>query len=369
LCTLNETKSELKKRQEIGRGLRLAVASDGNRVFDKAVNRLTVIANESYDDFASQLQTEIEKETGERFERGRIKDKNGKKEVRLKKGYQSDEAFLALWDRIKQKTTYRVEYDTNNLVAEAVKRITRLPEITPPRILFQKTEIKMVKDGVKGETLQSRAYAIDSPRFAIPDVIGYIQAKTNLTRNTIHRILKESGRLGDVLKNPQLFLDSVSSEIKSLLAEKMIDGIKYQKIADEYYEMRIFEEGEVEQYLDNLYEVRKQEKTIFNYITIDSMSERERKFAEECDSRQDVEFFIKLPRNFVINTPIGKYTPDWGVVFKDEKRLYFVAETKGSVERRDLRGEEWQKIECGKAHFKEFEDVTFRAVTELKDLL
>lgn len=368
LCTLNETKSELKKRQEIGRGLRLAVGSDGNRVFEKAINRLTVVANESYEDFAKQLQNEIEKETGEKFE-DRIKRKDDKKQVRLRKGYEADPIFLDLWERIKQKTTYRVQYDTEELVKESIKRIKELPEITAPRILFQKTEMKMVKEGLVGATLKTKAYAIDSPQFVTPDIIGYIQGKTHLTRSTIYRIVRESGRIADALKNPQLFMDAAVKEIKTVLAEKMIDGITYKKIADEYYEMRLFEEGEIEQYVDYLYQVRNQEKTVFNYVTIDSMSSVEKKFAEDCDINEDVEFFIKLPRDFVIDTPVGKYTPDWAVVFKDEKRLYFVAETKSHLHYGDLRSEEWQKIRCGKKHFEKFEDVEFKHVKELKELI
>lgn len=367
LCTLNETKSELKKRQEIGRGLRLSVASDGNRVFDKNINRLTVVANESYEDFAKQLQNEIERETGDKFE-GRIKKKEDKVAVRLKKGYEMDEAFKKLWERIKQKTTYKVQYDTTDLVKEAVKRIKEIAEITASKIIFQKTELQMAKEGIKGETKQVKAFAIDSPNFVIPDLVGYIQDKTHLTRETIQRILKDSGRLGDALKNPQLFLDAVVKEINSVLAKLMVDGIKYQKIADEYYEMRLFEDDEIEQYLDSLYEVRMQEKTLYNYISIDSMSEPEKKFAKDCEDNDDVEFFMKLPRGFYIDTPIGKYRPDWALVFKEEKRLYFVAETKSSLHYDDMRSNEWQKVKCGYKHFDEFEDVKFKHVTKLSEL-
>jgi type III restriction enzyme len=162
----------------------------------------------------------------------------------------------------------------------------------------------------------------------------------------------------------------VAATISRVLASRMIDGIKYEKIADDYYEMRLFEDGEVEQYIENLYIVKQQQKTLYNCITIDSMSEVERKFAEDCDSREDVEFYFKLPRGFVIPTPIGNYTPDWAIVFKDEKRLYFVAETKGSLNYDDLRHSESQKIRCGYRHFEEFKDqeVRFKHVTDLREL-
>ncbi|MGA3287379.1 MAG: DEAD/DEAH box helicase family protein [Bacteroidota bacterium] len=367
LCTLNETKSELKKRQEIGRGLRLAVNNEGNRVFEKAVNRLTVVANESYEDFARQLQKEIEDDTGEKFE-GRIKKKENKVQVRLKKGYDTDQPFLELWDRIRQKTTYRVQYDTSELVKESAKRVKEMEAIAAPRIISQKTQVLMEQVGITGATLATKTYAVESAKIDVPDLIGYVQNKTELTRTTIVRILEESERLSDCLKNPQMFLDGVVREIKTVLAQMMVEGIKYQKIAGEMYEMRLFEDGEIEAYIDNLYTVRKQEKTLYNYVEIDSLSEPEKKFAKDCEDNEDVEFFIKLPRKFVIKTPIGEYRPDWGIVFKGEKKLYFVAETKSSTYYGDLRSSEWQKIQCGYRHFKEFENVEFKHVKELKDL-
>jgi type III restriction enzyme len=148
----------------------------------------------------------------------------------------------------------------------------------------------------------------------------------------------------------------------------MVEGIKYQKIAGEMYEMRLFEDGEIEAYIDNLYKVRNQEKTLYNYVEIDSLSEPEKKFAKDCEDNEEVEFFIKLPRKFIIKTPIGEYRPDWGIVFKGEKKLYFVAETKSSTKQQDLRIPEWQKIQCGYKHFEEFEDVEFKHVKNLEEL-
>jgi type III restriction enzyme len=367
LCTLNETKSELKKRQEIGRGLRLAVNSEGERVFDKAVNRLTVVANESYEDFAKQLQKEIEEDTGEKFE-GRIKKKEDKVQVRLRKGYDTDRSFLELWERIRQKTTYRVQYETNEIIREAAKRVLQMEATNTPRIITQRTQLSMEKTGVFGATVSTRVYGIESMEVDVPDLLAYIQGKTELTRSTIVRILEESGRLSDCMKNPQMFLDNVVREIKAVLGAMMVEGVKYLKVAGEMYEMRLFEEGEIEAYVDNLYTVRKQEKTLYNYIEIDSLSGPEKKFAKDCEDNEDVEFFIKLPRKFIIKTPIGEYRPDWGIVFKGEKKLYFVAETKSGTTQADMRSTEWQKIHCGYRHFAEFPEVGFKHVTDLKEL-
>jgi type III restriction enzyme len=132
--------------------------------------------------------------------------------------------------------------------------------------------------------------------------------------------------------------------------------------------MRLFEDGEIEAYLDNLYEVRKKEKTIYDHIEIDSLSSPEKKFAKDCEDNVDVEFFFKLPRGFFIKTPIGEYRPDWALVFKGEKKLYFVAETKSTLDKEKRRESENQKIECGKKHFEEFEDVVFEEATQLADI-
>ncbi len=367
LCTLNETKSELKKRQEIGRGLRLAVNSDGNRVFEKSINRLTVVANESYDDFARQLQKEIEEDTGEKFE-GRIKKKEDKVQVRLKKGYETDPAFLALWERIRQRTSYRVQYSTEELTREAAKRVKQMEPIVTPRIIAQRTQVVMQKTGIVGETRQTQVHRLESSGVEIPDLLGYVQSKTDLTRSTIMRIFEESGRLCDALKNPQMYLDCVVREIRAVLAEVMVQGVKYLKLAGEVYEMQLFADGEIEAYIDNLYTVRKQEKTLYNYVEIDSLSEPEKRFAKDCEDNEDVAFFFKLPRKFTIKTPIGNYTPDWALVLKGLQKLYFVAETKSHLHYGDLRSNEWQRIQCGYRHFDEFPEVEFKHVRNLRDL-
>jgi len=367
LCTLNETRSELKKRQEIGRGLRLSVNSEGIRVFNKRVNRLTVVANESYEEFARQLQNEIEEETGEKFE-GRIRKKENKVKVTLKKGHDTDERFQALWERINQRTTYRVEYSTSDLISEAAKQINKMPGISAPRITAQRTDVVMEPVGIGGVTRSTRVYGVELARVSVPDIIGYIQQRTELTRSTIVRILEESKRLSNCLKNPQLFLDNVVHEIKTVLNDMMVDGLKYQKIAGEVYEMRLFDIKEIEEYVENLYRVKNQNKTIYDHVEIDSLSETEKKFAKACDESDDVEFFLKLPRWFVIRTPIGEYTPDWALMLKREKRLYFVAETKSTLDRTKRRESENQKIDCGYKHFKEFDEVQFTEATSLEDI-
>jgi len=151
------------------------------------------------------------------------------------------------------------------------------------------------------------------------------------------------------------------------LNELIIDGIKYEKIGNKEYEMHLFEDKEIEIYLDNLaYKVNNSKKTIYEeLIPLDSNVEYE--FARECESRDDIEFYFKLPFWFNIKTPIGKYNPDWALIKKNETKIYFVAETKSKNQQ--LRKSEVQKIQCGKAHFREFADVTFKGpVSRVSDL-
>lgn len=164
-------------------------------------------------------------------------------------------------------------------------------------------------------------------------------------------------------------MDKVCSEINAVLNEMIVDGVKYEKMAGEYYEQTLFEDKELYSYLADPYEVTKPQKSVYDYIEVDSNVERE--FAEECEQRDDIKFYFKLPGWFFIDTPIGKYHPDWALVYENDKKVYFVAETKGTNDINDpsLSNEERYKIKCGKKHFAQFPDVQFDApVSKLSDL-
>lgn len=324
ICTINETKSQQKKRQEIGRGLRLPVNQEGQRVFDSNINRLTVIANESYDNFAQTLQKEIQDETGIDFG-NRIKNARTRVPAKLKKEVMlRDENFRELWNRIKQKTKYSVKFSTEKLIRDASDRIKDLV-ITPPKIVTEKVGVEMSYEGISGDLLASRVYVNSTKDLPVPDVLSWLQSKTFLTKTTLLEILKRSGKLRDILINPQMFLDGALREIMAVLSDLMIDGISYEKIEGDYYEMRLFEDQDVMGYLeDNMFPV---EKSIYDHVVVDSFTEQT--FAKDLDSLEQVKFFLKLPSWFKIETPIGTYNPDRAIVFEDDKKLYFVAETKG----------------------------------------
>lgn len=365
ICTLNETRSEIKKRQEIGRGLRLSVNQEGKRIFDQNINRLTVVANESYDAFAKALQKEIEEDCGVSFT-GRIKNKNKREKLNYRKGFEADPKFLQIWEKIKHQTRYSVAYQTSDLTTLAAKAMKEMPETKKPSVRSTKNEVVMGTDGVTGKMLSDTVAPDYGNHFEIPDMLAYIQGKTELTRSTILDIVKKSDKISELLINPQMFMDNTTNTIKSILYELMIDGIKYEKIGNKVYEMKLFDEGEIEIYLDQFtFAVNNADKTIYeNYIPLDSNVENQ--FAKDCESSENVEFYFKLPYWFKIPTPIGNYIPDWAIVFKGEKKIYFVAETKSEGE--ELRGSESMKIKCGKAHFKNFEDVVYKKVSSVRDL-
>jgi len=373
ICTLNETKSEIKKRQEIGRGLRLAVDKDGKRIYDQTINRLTVIANESYDDFAKALQKEIEEDCGVKFT-GRIKNSKDRTQIKYRKGFEADPRFLEIWEKIKTKTTYRVDYSTNDLITLAAKAIKEIPEIKAPSIRSTKVSVTMTDEGVGTSYVGDKIESYGGYSWKIPDVLGYIQSKTELTRSTIQEILSKSSRINDILINPQLFLDLASQAIKRTLYDLMIDGIKYHKIGDtEYYTLELFDDKDFEVYLNDFaFKVADNSKTIYEeYIPLDSGVES--RFAQDCETSEQVKFYFKLPNWFKIPTPIGNYNPDWAIVFEGDKKIYFVAETKDTgspqVDLSKLGRDEQLKIKCGKAHFNEFEDIEYKVVNKIGQLI
>lgn len=185
--------------------------------------------------------------------------------------------------------------------------------------------------------------------------------------------MSKSDRIGDILINPQLFLDLTTQAIKRTLYDLMIDGIKYQKIGGAEYEMALFEAQELEVYLNDFsFKVKDASKTIYEeFVPLDSGVES--RFAQDCESSDQIKFYFKLPNWFKIPTPIGNYNPDWALVFEDDKKIYFVAETKDTgmpeVDIKKLSGDEQLKIKCGKAHFNEFEELEYKVVNKVGQLI
>jgi type III restriction enzyme len=297
------------------------------------------------------LQTEIESETGVQFG-GRIKNKADRRRVKLTKNLSLDPAFREIWDRIKYKTRYRVQVSETKLIELAASELEQVT-IHRPRVSAVKARVEMSREGVKAREVSSGApvLAAASTGANIPDVLGKIAGHARLTRQTVMAILRQADKLAAIATNPQQVIDEAARIITRCQNQLMVDGIKYEKIAGAEWSMRLFEAKELELYLDNLLEVRKRDKTVYDYIPVDS--DTERSFAAELDSRDDVKFYFKLPPWFKIETPLGKYNPDWAIVFDGDSRVYFVAETKDTndINNDHLGTSERLKILSGRAHF------------------
>lgn len=367
ICVLREMGSTLTKRQTIGRGLRLPVRQDGTRVVDGAVNVVTVVANESYELFAATLQQEME-QAGMKFEKSLIQKKEKRVRASVKKRYMEDVNFRELWEKIKYKTEYHVELDTVRLIALAGKHLHERISVKPPRIRKRIVDVVLDEHGVRGETTEDNTRKETLP-LPIPDVLGSIVRMTNLSRSAVLEILLASEKLHDAVVNPQEFVDQCSEGIAQVMRDEMINGIKYEKIEGEGYLMKRFEDEELMGYLEsNMVAVRNPEKTIFDHVIYDSGVEKD--FLAELEVRSEVKFYLKLPPWFTIETPIGTYNPDWAVTFEGDRRVYFVAETKGA-HFDDLSKPERQKIACAERHFAEIDRVAYRGrnVRTLNDLL
>ena len=391
ICTLNESRSVLKKRQEIGRGLRLCVNQKGERVLDKRVNVLTVIPNESYEAFAKALQTEIEEETGVSFDK-RVKNARAKARVKRKPlSAEEDALFKAIWQKISYQTRYSVKLNTPELIkqcVEALADMNQYPKVQPPKIRALKAKIVMRKDGVHGVEVGTDRSNAQQEEITVPDVYAYIQNRVHLSRSSIFSILDGSGRLEELLINPQAFLDTAIAAIKICLQALLVKGIEYHQINGRRYEMALFDD-ELETYLSSVYPPANDElttpicKTLLEAQLVDedknpvgdaftcvlSESEPESQFAHDCSIDERVKFFFKLPGAFKIDTPLGTYNPDWAVVFENDARVYFVAETKSSTVTGERRSKENLKIECGREHFKLVPDVVFKDVKTLEQLI
>ena len=380
ICTLNQTASEMKKRQEIGRGVRLAVDQLGDRVRDNSVNVLTVVANESYTSYVQQLQTEIEAEYGVG---GSPPPANARKRgvARLRKEFKLKPEFKELWERIKHKTRYAVTIDTDKLICEVVETLDE-SEIRPPRIAIGKGQMQVESIEEKSafsatqmsapRTVRELPYADSQPNLV--EMIGYMLKHTTppmqLTRQTLLKILTRTQKRQSALDNPSEFAAVTARIIREKLKDQLVDGVHYEKI-NEWYEMSQLD-TEIETWAEYLTPAK---RSLYDNVIFDSEVEAE--FVKGLEKRKDVKFYLKLPSFFTVPTPIGSYNPDWAIVVEPrdefgeptgEEMLYLVRETKGTTYLDDLRSDEKRKIKCGERHFREALGVDYEVVNDPYDL-
>jgi type III restriction enzyme len=431
ICTLRDIQTERERRQTIGRGLRLCVNQDGLRLRGFEVNTLTVIATERYEQFAANLQKEIEEDTGIRFGvveahhfaaiavtdadgkisplgfeqsivlwdylkshgyidangkvqdalktalklgtftvpdafkkkieqitqvlhklAGRLEIKNAdeRQQVRTRQAVLHSQEFKALWDRIKAKTTYRVQFDNEKLITSCADALRKAPPILKTRLQWRKADLAIGKAGVEATEREGAATVVlEETDIVLPDLLTDLQDRTQLTRRSIHRVLTGSGRLDDFKRNPQQFIELAAEAIKRCKRLAVVDGIKYQRLGDEhYYAQELFEQKELTGYLKNLLE---SQKSVYEKVVFDSGIEAA--FADQLEKNMAIKVYAKLPGWFTIPTPLGSYNPDWAILVEMDgaERLYFVVETKSGLFADDLRETESARIECGKAHF------------------
>lgn len=469
ICTLKQSSSDVRKRQEVGRGLRLCVNQDGERMDANVlgndvhnVNVLTVIASESYDSFAKGLQNEIAETvtdrpravTAELFIGKVIKDDKGNEQVidgdtgRAiqfdlivngyidKKGvltdkYYEDKAngdlkvadevadsavsvieiidsiydsrnmqpenarsnnielevdegklampeFKALWEKINSKSVYVVDFDTEELIKKAIDSLDRKLRVS--KIYFKvetgaMDQINSKEELVSGESFvkeESKNYGnvVAASSNVKYDLIGKLVDETGLTRKAVIRILQgiQPSVFNQFKDNPEEFIIKAAALINDEKATAIIEHITYD-VMDEKYGTEVFTDPTIKGRLG--VNAMKAKKHLYDHIVYDSTNEKD--FATELDTNRDVAVYVKLPDGFYISTPVGHYNPDWAIAFYkgNVKHIYFVAETKGSMNSMQLRLIEESKIHCAKEHFKAISngEVVYDVIDSYKSLL
>lgn len=476
ICTLKHSDSITTKRQEVGRGLRLCVDQNGNRMDAQSVgsqmvhnfNKLTVIASESYKDFVADLQRQIKTDLYERprkasidYFQGKIAIKNGIPEkitqqqaamiyqYMIRNDYISSDGedhvteqyvidlennklaplpesltiyadsihkliqsvfndkilddmiedgnetkilsnslndnfykkeFQTLWGYINHKYAYTVSFDSEELIKKAVEAINNDLYVSvlqyTTSISEQKDEMSAdaIKSGesfksVKSKTQELKHFETSQVKY---DLIGKIAEATILTRKTVALILQgiKKDKFAMYKHNPEEFIAKTIRLIKEQKATMIVDHISYDQL-DGTYDSEIFT-AEKHATVDRAF---KAEKHIQPYVFTDGTADKsiERKFAEELEAASEVCVYAKLPRGFSIPTPVGNYSPDWAIAFNEGtvKHIYFVAETKGTMESLQLRPIEKAKISCARKLFNEIstDNIVYHDVDSYQSLL
>ncbi len=471
ICTLKQSASEVRKRQEVGRGLRLCVNQDGERMDAGVlgadvhnVNVLTVIASESYESFAKGLQTELAEAVADRpvkvtaalFEGKVIKDLQGNEQVidnelasaiifdLVKQDYvdkkyaltdkfyedrkngtvkvaeevqdckddiinildsvynskamQPENArsnnvelhidrnklampeFKALWQKINAKSVYVVDFNTDELIKNAVNvlnaklRINKIYFKVETGVMEQIESKEALEKGNAFIKEQNATYGSDKKitvnNSVKYDLIGKLVEATGLTRKDIVKILTgiEKPVFDQFKDNPEEFIIKAAGLINDEKATAVIQHITYDML-DEKYDTDIFTEPTMKGKLGT--NVVKTKKHLYDHVLYDSANEKN--FAQELDTNKDVAVYVKLPNGFYISTPVGKYNPDWAIAFYEGsvKHIYFVAETKGALSSLQLRDIEKAKIHCAKEHFKAISNgsVVYNVVDSYDELM
>ncbi len=293
--------------------------------------------------------------------------RNAKEEilVKKKKGAIASPEFLEIWNRISQKTHYRVKVERDRFIEIAVKKMEGVPRIERAKIAETTATIDVKKEGVSAEETNARTIQLENNLTSVPDVFGILRNELHLTKATLLEIFKRADRGQDILNNPEKFVEEAHLILKNVKAEMLVDGIRYIKIqGEEYSAQEVFEKDELLAYIDNAIA---SDKSVYDYAVVDD-SNVERDFAKDLEKDPDVRFFFELPDNFKIDTPFGKHNPDWAVLLNEygTDKLYLVVETKSTLDERKRHVFENENIECARRHFAELGTVDYQDATSWK---
>ena len=358
ITTLNDTKSQMKKRQIIGRGVRLAVDINGKRVEDKEINRLTVIANESFDEFARNLQLEYEiSGNGKSYQEPN--NVNKKKSAKRKYSLENEELkeFKELWEKLKQKTVYEITLNSEKYIEEVVLKLRNI-EVKEKKITKQ---LGNIQSNFSGYVSEAKSIKLNFEE-ELPNIVEVLEKKIGLSKNTIIEIFEKVGIeefTKEFIKNSDEYVKKAVEIFEDSMFEMLSrDGLVYKKI-DDYYEFSNV-------FLDEIsgYKLEDCKKGLYEAEEFESQIEQD--FIKCADI--NLKFFTKLPKRFKIKTPLGSYNPDFAVIKLDESEGSFIVETKGSDKKRDSRAREDWQMEYAKKHFKLL-DIKYRdRVTDCKDM-
>lgn len=362
ICTLNETESLIKKRQEIGRGLRLAVTQDGVRYRDASdteegqeINLLTVIANQSYYAFARSYQDELVAVYGEGEQRPELRNaRHEPKEILLKKNVLKSDDFQKLWKKISQKTRCKVFFREDSIIEKCIESLNSIvvPEAVISINLDRITGLKEKADEIVQSQNVGQTEAETKANFAPLNLFEEIAKNTALSIATATKILGGVENKQMIVRNPVVYLTEAIKRIKKVLNEEMVRLVRYE-LLDEKYALSEFEAVVKTYQQSNIVEVS---KGLYDNMVCDS--EVERNFALDLDEENKIRVFVKLPHWYTVPTPIGSYNPDFALVLEKtslddgtKASYYFVIETKGSREWEALKDDEKMKINCAVKHF------------------
>ena len=365
IATLSNSYSEIKKRQEIGRGLRICVNKYGQRVYDKLsvedterINQLTVIPNETYETFVTQYQEEIKEVYGtSRVGAGMTHTHKGKPQnevsFKLSVNESINKAFKRFWTALAQKTNYTVGFDETALIERSIEAINQIKIANYEAEVSSRSIGAITEEGIEDEFGGKETYKLKA-RFSSLDLMEEISENTGLSYTTTFKIV-EATNWENLVKNPPLFIQKASALIRNIELEEMLRGLDYHLTNETFpFEFNDF----IKQVDENQYR-NTPNRGFYNRMLVDSYTES--LFALATDIDDEVICFMKLPSYYKIQTPIGEYNPDFGIVMKRKSlrdgyasEFYFVVETKGTNDindKKSLKESEIYKIQCALKHF------------------